>query len=237
MQNNNDWRIWDDRPEYGDLLYKRAIGSLDEMECAKSLCNVLGVFYQPGMKILDVGCGAGHYLTSLLKRIDPKINYTGYDATRQYIDLAKKAHPGIPFKVGDIFDIEYEDASFDIVMCNNVLLHLPLGLSEPLSELIRVSRKHVVIRTLVGEGNYEIKEFADSELKTFNYFNVYSPEYLLKTIRSVHADAKFEIIRDNDFGDFDNQRVVQSVSATKTLVGAQIAGPILLDWRFVLIRK
>ena len=35
---NTDKKIWDKKPEYGDLLFKRAIGEEAEMESSKSLC-------------------------------------------------------------------------------------------------------------------------------------------------------------------------------------------------------
>ena len=64
------WRVWDRWPEYGEVLYRRATGTEDEMESSKALARMLTPFYAPGMKVLDTGCGAGHYLASLRKRLD-----------------------------------------------------------------------------------------------------------------------------------------------------------------------
>ena len=55
------------------------------------------------MKLLDVGCGAGHYLKSIKERLNKTVDYIGLDATKYYIDLAKKAFPVNEFIVGDIF--------------------------------------------------------------------------------------------------------------------------------------
>ena len=83
------WKSWDYDTAYGDVFYQRAIGELDEMESSKALCQVVSRFYQAGMTLADVGCGAGHYLRSLRARVDEDINYTGIDATPYYIELAQ----------------------------------------------------------------------------------------------------------------------------------------------------
>lgn len=40
------------------------------------------------------GCGPGHFLVSLRKRIDPEINYTVYDFTQKYVDMANDHFKG-----------------------------------------------------------------------------------------------------------------------------------------------
>ncbi|MFC1931522.1 class I SAM-dependent methyltransferase [Chloroflexota bacterium] len=122
----DDWRVWKQDKFYGDLMYKRATGTLDEMESSKALCKILSHFYEKGMKVLDIGCGAGHYLRSLRLRIDENIDYTGVDATEYYVELARKAFGDASrFLCGDIYNLQFKANSFDIVICNNLLLHLP----------------------------------------------------------------------------------------------------------------
>ena len=117
---------WHEDKKYGEVFFKRAVGEMDEMESTKSVCSVLKTIYKPGMKVLDVGCGAGHYLKGLRERVDANINYTGVDATEYYVNLAREAYQDDAlFRVGDIFNLDFEDREFDIVMCNNVVVHLP----------------------------------------------------------------------------------------------------------------
>ncbi len=85
------WKIWDRNPKTSELYYKRATGELDEMESSKALVKVLSDIYKPKMKVLDVGCGAGHYLRSMKTQLDSKIDYTGVDITEYSLELAKKA--------------------------------------------------------------------------------------------------------------------------------------------------
>ena len=67
-------KIWNRDKEYGDYFFKRATGQLEEMESSKALCGIISEFYEKGMSLLDVGCGAGHYLRSLRKRLDEDID-------------------------------------------------------------------------------------------------------------------------------------------------------------------
>ena len=73
---NDDWRIWnkDDnvesrRSHVESRTYQRVTGELPEMESTKQLVDLISQVYASGMKILDVGCAAGHYYNGL-KRID-----------------------------------------------------------------------------------------------------------------------------------------------------------------------
>ena len=61
MMQNDSWQIWDRLPCYGEVLYKRAIGLAPEMESSKATAKHLDGVLLPGSRVLDVGCGAGHY--------------------------------------------------------------------------------------------------------------------------------------------------------------------------------
>ena len=248
------WRIWDKYKQYGEVLYKRAIGESEEMESAKSLCNTIKSVYKPGMSVLDVGCGAGHYLRSLRERVDPSINYTGADATEYYLSLARKAFPGVRFEIADIFNLPFADASFDIVICNNVILHLPPPPIKPISELIRVAKYNTIIRTLFGVQTYIIKEIRtasdlpglaqregdlitlDGEVEAFNYFNLYSENYIRDILSKTAPSAQVRIERDTQYQPFDN-RTECGDTATTVINGMQISGNIVHDMRFIIVTK
>jgi ubiquinone/menaquinone biosynthesis C-methylase UbiE len=236
MEIDDNWRAWNKNTQYGDVLYKRAIGEFVEMESAKAICDIINKIYKPGMSILDVGCGAGHYLRSLMNRVDPNINYTGFDATPYYIELAKKAFPNHSFKIGDIFDISYENNSFDIVICNNVLLHLPPDPSIAINELVRVSKSEVIIRALFSERNYVIKEIHNNgTFEEYNYFNMYTEEYYIGTLKN--QDVRISIEKDLSFREFNNKSETNNPTATHVLNGTQVSGNLMLDWRFIKIQK
>ena len=126
---DDKWKVWDRDEGYGQVLYKRAVGELPEMESSKKIARVLKKYITNGESVLDVGCGAGHYLKSLRREIGNNFSYTGVDATSNFINQAKKAFENddkSDFMLSDIYDIKLPDHSYDIVMCNNVLLHLPI---------------------------------------------------------------------------------------------------------------
>lgn len=252
---NERWRVWDHSKSYGDLLYQRATGESEEMESSKALAKVVSRLYQPGMTLVDVGCGAGHYLRSLRSRVDENISYTGVDATAYYIELARKAFPDAEFKVGDIFNLPLEDNSYDIVINNNVIHHLPPPPTKAFSELIRVARKYVVVRAVFGDRNYIIKEIrtkddwidnieaseldlvtAEDELKLFNYFNLYTETYFREMVSHINPEIGIEIIRDEEWTDFDN-RDSTIKTGTRVISGNQVSGNLLLDWRFIILTK
>ncbi|MDM8553187.1 class I SAM-dependent methyltransferase [Desulfococcaceae bacterium HSG7] len=252
---NDNWRLWEKRKEYGDMLYKRAIGDLDEMESSKAICHVLSDYYKTGMKLLDAGCGPAHYLRSLRKRLDKNIYYTGVDATEYYISLAKKAFPDSSrFHVGEIFNLPFNDSEYDIVINNNVLLHLPPPPTKAIEELIRVSKKYIIIRTTFGESNYIIKQIwsenegaasqhyakdlisSDYDLKAFHYYNMYTEKYLTDIIRNISPEIHIEMVKDDMWTAFDNTSDTD-VPATKSVNEKQIAGNLLLDWKFIILTK
>lgn len=189
-QHDDRWKIWDEMQSYGEVLYKRATGEAPEMESSKAAARRLQGILKEGNTVLDVGCGAGHYLRSLRSVFPFPFPYTGIDATQSYVDLAAKAFKtdaNAAFLRGDIEALPVKDQSFDIVLCMNVLLHLPRILPA-IRELWRVTGRTLLIRTMVGEKSFRIKQIrewekemegtedpifdADGEPMRFHYFNM-----------------------------------------------------------------
>ncbi len=93
--------------------------------------------------VLDVGCGEGFTLNRLEgEGIGKKLE--GVDFNKNAIEIGKKLHPDLTLKVSSIYNLEYKNNSFDLVMATEVLEHL----EEPkkgLRELIRVSKKYILL--------------------------------------------------------------------------------------------
>jgi ubiquinone/menaquinone biosynthesis C-methylase UbiE len=247
------WQVWDQTPTYGQTLYRRAVGELPEMESAKKMAKEVGRLFQPGNSILDVGCGAGHYLPSLRKTIREPFRYHGIDVTQQYIALAREAFSGQPdtdFSVGSVFNLDLPDRSYDIVMCNNLLLHLP-SIAQPLLELIRVARRRVLVRFLCGQRSFIIQdvypqadgEEFDSQQRpvSFHYYNIYSQSYVQRLLADMPGIATWSIHPDDDF---DQQRILASAAdhgtahdASHIVGGCQVNGYILQPWALLEITR
>jgi len=247
---NDDWKVWNQNKAYGELLYKRATGELPEMECSKRIAKEIKTFINEDETILDVGCGAGHYLRSLRKDIGDSFFYTGCDATEHYIELARQAFSNdnrASFSVTDIFALDFADNSFDVVMCNNVLLHLP-SIEQPLRELIRVAKKYLIIRTLCGNRSFRIKDvitqddgcefLPGGEPITFYYYNIYSKSYVSYLLS---ANPKVQCWKISADYEFDKRRIEESakehtnINATQIIGDYQVNGYVLQPWAILTV--
>ena len=77
---------------------------------------------RPGTTLLDVATGPGGLAVEATRL---GIICTGVDLSPGMIQLAKKSNPGIAFRVADVEDLPFADASFDAVVCNFGLGHFP----------------------------------------------------------------------------------------------------------------
>jgi ubiquinone/menaquinone biosynthesis C-methylase UbiE len=252
-----NWKVWDDEKSYGELFYKRAIGELPEMESSKALAKILLPHTNDNDFIADIGCGGGHYLRSLDNQINHNFNYIGIDQTEHYISKAKvafndtnntnKRRQSTKFMVGDIFQIPLKDNEVDIAMCNNVLLHLP-SIERPISELIRIAKRKIIIRSLIGEHTLRIKqvhkpeEFDENgEPNKFHFHNIYSKGYI-EQLLSKHNLKNYTFILDLDFNSNafntnDNFIGERPENLTYVLNGMQINTYIIQPWTFLIIEK
>jgi SAM-dependent methyltransferase len=89
-------------------------------------------------RILEVGCGEGIVLATLAARL-PGTRLDGLELDETALEEARMRCPGATLVRGDACALPFGDQSFDLVVCLEVLEHLP----EPvraLRELRRVAR-------------------------------------------------------------------------------------------------
>lgn len=86
---------------------------------------------EPGMRVLDVGCGPGDVSLLAARRVGPAGHVTGLDRCSKALDLARRrvADAGlcnVDFSVGDLSDpvLGFEDC-YDAVLGSFVLMYLP----------------------------------------------------------------------------------------------------------------
>lgn len=114
-----------------ERLNRKILGSIGEMLGDKPF------------RILDAGCGEG-YIDKLLIDRFPNSVITGLKFTAEAIAVAKVNNPTVDYVQGDICDMPFEDNSFDLVICTEVLEHLP-NPDKALKELIRISNSNLLI--------------------------------------------------------------------------------------------
>lgn len=74
-----------------------------------------------GLRLLDLGCGTGHYMTMLAQR---GFEVVGVDGADEMLAKARANNPEAEVLQGDVENIPLPDASFDYVICIEVLRYL-----------------------------------------------------------------------------------------------------------------
>ncbi len=94
--------------------------------------------------ILDAGCGEGFATGFIAERV-PTARIEGIDVSPGAIEYAQE-HFGerVTYQVGSVYDLPYEDDSFDLVVCSEVLEHLDRP-EDAVREITRVARRHVLL--------------------------------------------------------------------------------------------
>lgn len=237
MSGKRIWeQLWSEKA-YGELMKKRALGKEPEMEQIKQLARLVRKVYMPGMKVLDVGCGVGHFYPPL-KKIDENISYVGVDVSEHYLKLAKKIFAGeknVKMSRDDIFDLKFKDGSFDIVICYMVLPFIP-NWKKAVKELVRVTKKHLFIRLLLSDFTYIIKIYkkGHAENAPYEFYNIYSEGEFVDQLKASGAGT-VEVLADKV--KIKMKKKKELPFSTYTHGKLQIIGNIVLTWKVVHVSK
>ena len=104
---------------------------------------------EPGMRLLDVGCGPGTITMDLAEHLGPTGRVTALERTDAALGLAREeaARRGtstVDFAVGDVTALDLPDGSFDVVHAHQVLQHVDDPV-RALREMRRVCRPGGVV--------------------------------------------------------------------------------------------
>lgn len=127
---------------------------------------------RPGRTVLDVGCGPGTITIDLAARVRPGA-VIGLDRAEDVIDAARADAPhdvAVSFTTGDVYALDFEDDSFDVVHAHQVLQHL----SDPvaaLRELRRVCRPDGVVAA--RDADYSAFTWAPADPRLDRWLAVY----------------------------------------------------------------
>ncbi|MER6366685.1 methyltransferase domain-containing protein [Kitasatospora sp. NPDC001527] len=88
---------------------------------------MLGVFAElvttaGGGRVAELGCGPGR-ITGHLAALG--LDVSGLDLSPRMVDLARTAHPEIPFQVGSLLDLPYADGELAGVVAWYSIIHTP----------------------------------------------------------------------------------------------------------------
>jgi len=170
----------------------------------------------PGMKILqkyvennnitnvlDIGCGEGTRLASLIKKKDRNKKGYGVDISNIAISLAKKNYSYLNFQKSDIEKIPFEENSFDLIYSAYVLEHLskPEILLKEAKRLLKTNGVMVLIAPNYGSPNRSSPCFKGSRIKKIvkgyvdDFLRVFSNKLELNwnKVKPISSKKKYEI--------------------------------------------
>jgi ubiquinone/menaquinone biosynthesis C-methylase UbiE len=119
---------------------------------------------RPGLDVLDVGCGPGTITLDLAERVAPG-SVIGLDRDAGVLEKAEQSRAqrqvdNASFRTGDVYALEFPDASFDVVHAHQVLQHLTDPVAA-LREMRRVLRPAGLLA--VRDSDYGAKFWAPAD--------------------------------------------------------------------------
>jgi SAM-dependent methyltransferase len=130
----------------------------------------------PISSVLDVGCGPGTYLTSIVERFGATTGI-GVEPSADAVDLLNHHYADdhrLSFERASAHALPFKTDAFDLVVCWSVLHWV--GRNEylqALGELIRVTRRHLVVMDFVPQNPYRVPYGHDD--RYFTYKNDFVP--------------------------------------------------------------
>jgi SAM-dependent methyltransferase len=155
---------------------KRSSGLGDGAIEADIARSVLHVFQQHGLdlaqvRVLDVGCGGGARLASLVRMGVRPANAVGVDLLERRIDRARTEYPDIHFECVNAEQLDFGDETFDVVMGFTLFSSI---LSDAMSqrvarEMLRVLKSSEAGGILVHDFRYKSPSNPDVRAVTAQY--------------------------------------------------------------------
>lgn len=127
-----------------------------------------------GQALLDVGCGPGTITLDLADRVAPG-RVIGIDREASVIGRAeamrnRRGTKNVTFSTGDVYEMEFGDASFDVVHAHQLLQHLTRPI-DALKEMRRVLRPDGIVAA--RDGDYGAFAWAPADPQLDRWLELY----------------------------------------------------------------
>ena len=181
-----DWHLNTQNKDYLDLSIKR----LNEpaliwvSQFTDIINSKMKSFNKSALKINDIGCNVGHFYRNI-NQINSKVNYTGFDISKTYLDIAHNHFPEANFILEDVGSSKFDKNKYncDISVISATLEHIE-DYEVFLENIFQSTNDLVLIRTFIGNESrkdyclkpganqsYLIRQFKLAELKDKSFNN------------------------------------------------------------------
>jgi ubiquinone/menaquinone biosynthesis C-methylase UbiE len=75
-------------------------------------------------RALEVGCGNGFLMQTILQEFSQKYEFHAIDMSPELVEIARKRRLNCTFEVGDIRKTRFDDASYDVVIIERVIINI-----------------------------------------------------------------------------------------------------------------
>lgn len=178
------------------ILYKSLMNLLGGNKSRKILINDY-VLLNEHQRVLDLGCGPAEILNVL----SPQINYTGIDASENYISAAQKNFPNQNF-VCTTFDNKTKlNGEFDVVLAIGLIHHLNEETSRNLiinaSNVLKEGGKLITFDNILFKGQnwlaqWIIKEDRGNYIRNLREYSSLFPQNIFQDIQ---FDLREDLLR------------------------------------------
>jgi SAM-dependent methyltransferase len=126
--------------------YDRLVGRYSS-DLAAALITLAGV--EPGMRVLDVGCGPGALTAALVERLGPA-NVSAADPSEPFVEACRSRLPAVEVVVAAAESLPFADGAFDATLSQlvvNFMHDAPTGVRE----MARVTRPGGIVASCVWD--------------------------------------------------------------------------------------
>src|SRR5262245_33150971 len=149
--------VWSDPANLDAATQERLAGVLetrgsDPKQQAMRRDFLANVPFPDDSRVLEVGCGTG-VLTRVIARLPQTESIIGVDPTPAFLDRARELSAdlkNIEYDVADGRSLSFADETFDVVVFDSTLCHIP-GPESAVSEAFRVLRADGLLAVFDGD--------------------------------------------------------------------------------------
>ena len=140
-----------------------------------------------GLKVLDVGCGNGRDCKYIFQQ---EFHVRGIDLSKNMLSIAQELVPDVQFEIMDLTNITYPENSYDGIISNCSLFHVPAEeLPKTLDSFSKVLKPNGKLLLILQEGLGETMIEEPYRKGVYIYMNYFSVQQL----ENILAKHRFEI--------------------------------------------